>query len=134
MLFMCQSPCSRKTPEPCATLFTHGLHAVLQIDQLKGPLSLAGVRRIPRSCGQVCTGAKRRHVHTRVKEHESHCPLLQVDKPAVAEHWQRQAVGQLSNVHKYCLQLPTPPSDLQGSKEIQEHLNNMNVSGPDWAC
>ena len=46
----------------------------------------AGVYRIPCSCGQVYIGTTKRSVATRLKEHERHSRLKQVDKSAVAEH------------------------------------------------
>ena len=57
----------------------------------RDPLTTAGVYQIPCSCGQVYIGTTKRSIHTRIKEHERHCRLKQLEKSAVAEHALKQA-------------------------------------------
>ena len=53
---------------------------------MREPLSTAGVYRIPCSCGDVYIGTTKCSIQTRVKEHERHCRLHQLEKSSIASH------------------------------------------------
>jgi hypothetical protein len=48
-------------------------------------LKTPGIYSIPCECGKVYIGQTSRSVHLRVKEHDRHLRLLQIDKSAIAE-------------------------------------------------
>ena len=54
------------------------------------PFTIAGVYRISCSCVQVDIGTTKCSIHIRIKEHERHCRLKQLEKSAAAEHALRQ--------------------------------------------
>ena len=56
------------------------------VKDVRDPLSLCGVYRVPCSCGHLYNGNMKRSVHARVDEHNCYCHLRQLEKSATAKH------------------------------------------------
>lgn len=91
-------------------------------------MSLAGVYRIPCSCGSVYIGTTGRSFNTRITEHKRNCRLGQTEKSAVADHAlsgrghdiRFEATDILSTTTHYYSRLQME------AIEIYKHKNNFN--------
>ncbi|XP_062834725.1 A-kinase anchoring protein 7 isoform X3 [Anolis carolinensis] len=91
-------------------------------------LKIAGVYRMPCSCGQVYIGTTKRSAQTRIKEHERHCRLIQPEKSAIAEHLMNQPGHRilfentklLDHSNNYHVRLH------REAIEIHKHVDNFN--------
>ena len=94
----------------------------------KDALAVAGVYRIPCSCGAVYIGTTKRSIKTRLAEHERNCRLGHTDKSAVADHAYSDPghniefsnTDVLSTTKNYFLRL------CREAIEIFKHENNFN--------